>query len=188
MDITIEQLKLIEKFVQQKLDCLNFKHAQQAKDLAVKIGKAEKADLSIITASALLHDVGKCIEDKNHARHSANLARKFLEREKFETRFVEEVVYGITCHEYAWQGRLDLLTTIEAKVVADADMLCSLTALGILKWIIYFRDEFKKDFNSALEDIQKINLNIKNLLSTKTGRFLYREYLTEANKFYQRLI
>lgn len=187
MEITVEQIKKIEDFVKAKLDSLNFKHTQDVVRLAEKIGKAEKADLTIIKAGALLHDVGKSIADKNHALHSADLARKFLEHENFNQRFVEEAVYCVLCHQYAWDGQTELLNTIEAKVVADADLLCAMTPLGLVKVFILFQQELYKDYGQSVSDIRDILLNIKKLLTTKTGKFLYREYLTEASAFIQKL-
>ena len=64
-----------------------FEHTLRVRDLAIKIGKAEGADLEIAEAAALLHDIGRAKEDAGeigcHAEFGAEEAKNILEKAGF---------------------------------------------------------------------------------------------------------
>ena len=77
----IEKLKpKIEKYFPYPSH--GFDHTERVYNLAVRIAKDEKADLEIVQAAALLHDVGRFKEEDDkslcHADESAKLAPEIL--------------------------------------------------------------------------------------------------------------
>ena len=98
MEITKDQIQKIEKFVFLKLDSLNSEHTQAVRPIAQKLAGLEKADKDIVGVAVLFHDLGRIKAGKGHSQRSAEMARKFLEKESYEQRFIEEVVYCIIVH------------------------------------------------------------------------------------------
>ena len=81
-----------------------FDHTERVYNLALKIGEKEKADLDIIKASAILHDIARLKEDNNeikcHADHGAEMAEKILNEMNFPENKIKGVVYAIKISFY----------------------------------------------------------------------------------------
>jgi len=83
--LTKNQLQKIEQYVSIKLDSLNWYHAQEVRKIAQKLARLEKADKEIVDTAVLFHDLGKIkIKGLGHSAISAELARKYLEKENLE--------------------------------------------------------------------------------------------------------
>jgi uncharacterized protein len=169
MEITKDQINKIEQYVSAKLDSLNWQHTQEVRKVAQKLAGLEKADKEIVDLAALFHDIGKIKGDTNHIVRSEEIARKYLESNVFNQNFIEEVVYCIAVHEYNWIGKVHIIKTIEAKVLADADSIQKLSAWGIIKHSIKYQEDFTKDYQEGLKRLQEKLMKCHNLLLTKNG-------------------
>jgi uncharacterized protein len=99
--------------------------------LARGIGLEEGADLRIVQAAALLHDVGRSAERQSgvcHAREGARRARIILQGHPPED--VERVAQAIMEHRF--RGGL-APTSLEARVLRDADKLDAMGAIGVAR-------------------------------------------------------
>ena len=109
-----------------------FDHSQRVYNLALKIGTKEKADLDVIRAAALLHDIARLKEDNNevecHADHGAELAEKILKEMNFPEEKIKEVSYAIKVHRHSKGIKAE---TKEAAIIQDADRLDALGAITI---------------------------------------------------------
>ena len=108
-------------------------HTERVLLLALRIGKKEKADLTVVRLAAFLHDIGRAEEDRTngrvcHARRGADLARAILARHGVDRRTAARVVHCIRTHRFR---RRAAPKTLEAKVLFDADKLDSIGAVGI---------------------------------------------------------
>ena len=108
-------------------------HTERVLRLALRIGKKEKAALNVLRLAALLHYIGRAVEDRTngricHSRRGAELARGILERHGLDRRTVVRVVHCIRAHRFR---RKAAPRTLEAKVLYDADKLDSIGAVGI---------------------------------------------------------
>jgi uncharacterized protein len=137
MKISNEIIKQIEteakKYFVGASGCHDWTHVERVKNLALKIGKREKADLQIIEIAALLHDIGRRDEMKSkgkfcHAERSAEIAEKFLRKFKIKSDDLKNILHCIISHRYRNEY---IPETIEAKVLFDADKLDSIGAIGI---------------------------------------------------------
>jgi len=102
-----------------------FAHIERVYALAIKMAKEENADLEIIKAASLLHDVargkqsrGEC---KCHADEGSLMAREILEKLDFPKEKIEAVCYAIKVHRKAKGIKAK---TKEAKILQDADRVC----------------------------------------------------------------
>lgn len=108
-----------------------FDHALRVLALAERIGQAEGADLEIVQAAALLHDVARAEEEGSgacHAQAGAQRAREILQGHPPEK--VEAVAQAIATHRFREKS---VPQTLEAQVLYDADKLDAIGAVGVAR-------------------------------------------------------
>lgn len=111
-----------------------FDHTERVYNLAIKIGKKEKADLDVLKAASLLHDIARLKEDNNevncHAEHGAIMAEKILKEMDFPGDKIKNVIHSIKVHRHS-KGLI--AETKEARILQDADRLDALGAITIAR-------------------------------------------------------
>jgi uncharacterized protein len=184
--------KEAKKYFKGASGCHDWSHVERVKNLALHIGKIEKADLKLLEVAVLLHDIGRRDEMKTqgafcHAIQSGKISRKILPKYGFDQKTIGEIIHCIEAHRY----RNDIVpNTIEAKVLYDADKLDCIGAIGIGRAflfagnagsnIMYTGKEkelakngknytYHKDDSAVLEYEIKLK-NIKNKILTKEGK------------------
>ena len=114
----------------------NFDHFLRVERLAKRIGKDERADLEVLEAASLLFDVARGSEDKgeveDHAKASAEIARKILNEIGFPQKKIESVCHAIEVHRKSKNKQPD---TLEAKILQDADYLDAMGAVDVARVI-----------------------------------------------------
>ncbi|MDD5341289.1 MAG: HD domain-containing protein [Patescibacteria group bacterium] len=137
MKITKKIILAIEKEAKKYFigasGCHDWTHVERVRNLALQIGKKEKADLGVIEIAALWHDIARKKEMQSkgkicHAQESAKLAKPILKKYKLDKEQIDNILHCIEAHRF----RKSLAPkTIEAKVIYDADKLDSIGAVGI---------------------------------------------------------
>jgi len=134
-----------------------YDHIQRVYRMAERIAAAEGADLEIVRAAALLHDIEGSHpaepagsrhpgEDEslhptgvsgrlNHHQQSADIAAEILREEGWPEERIAAVQHCIRAHRY--RDRREPPTTLEAKVLFDADKLDVLGAIGVVRVLGY---------------------------------------------------
>ncbi len=186
MEITKDQLNKIEKFVESKLDSLNWYHTQAMRPIAKKLAGLEKADKDIVDVAVLFHDIVK--GSKDHGEKGAEIARKYLEKENFEQRFVEEVVYCVIAHQLPWKNQSNLVNTPEAKVLFDSDMIQQVGRFGIIKESINYQDLIRKNHRDGLKKVRDILFEEYNNIFTNNGRKMAEEGYKFVKDFFKDLL
>jgi uncharacterized protein len=112
-----------------------WEHVLRVYHLAMYIAEQEGADAFIVGAAALLHDIGRLVQQKGvpHAERSVSESRPLLEGYSLDPTQIEAILHAIQAHSYS---RGIEPRTLEAGVVRDADRLDGLGAIGILRWAI----------------------------------------------------
>jgi uncharacterized protein len=109
----------------------DFDHVLRVLALAERIGQAEGADMEIVRAATLLHDVARAEEERTgvcHAKAGAERARQILAGHPADK--VEAVAQAIASHRFRDEVVPQML---EAKVLYDADKLDAIGAIGIAR-------------------------------------------------------
>jgi uncharacterized protein len=109
----------------------DFEHVLRVLRLAERIGDAEGADMEVLRAAVLLHDVARVQEDSGgpcHAQQGAKRAREILAHHPRQK--VEAVAAAIAAHRFRSSTAP---TTLEAKVLYDADKLDAIGAIGVAR-------------------------------------------------------
>jgi len=109
----------------------SFDHVLRVLALAERIARAEGADLEIVRAAALLHDVGRVGEGRGdgcHARIGAARAQEILRGHPQDR--VAAVAEAIAAHRFR---RGPDPQSLEARVLYDADKLDAIGAIGVAR-------------------------------------------------------
>jgi uncharacterized protein len=184
--------------------CHDWTHIERVRNLALRIGKKEKADLFALEIAVLLHDTKKKEEMKSkglfcHAEHGGKIARKILEKYNLNKEAVENIVHSIEAHRH--RNKI-IPNTLEAKILFDADKLDSIGAVGIGRDFLFageigakFHDpnvsikntkEYSKEDTAYREFLVKL-IKIKSQIITKEGRKIARERHEYMVEFFERL-
>ncbi|MFA6992493.1 MAG: HD domain-containing protein [Candidatus Gracilibacteria bacterium] len=161
----------------------SWEHTLRVYNLAVHIGKKERADLKILEAAALLHDIARHKEDLSggkidHAEMGALMAEKILKKYKFSQKEIEKIKHCIVCHRF--RGK-NIPKSKEAKILFDADKLDSIGAVGIGRTYL-----FAGEIGSKLHNDKNTNiLKTKAYTKEDTG---YREFVFKLSKIKDRML
>ncbi len=116
-----------------------FDHIERVYHLCEKLAEAEGANLEIVRAAALLHDSQGSAPDgserPNHHLLSAEFAGHILKEEGWEDLRIQAVQHCIRAHRFRHNGEEP--STIEAKVLFDADKLDVIGAIGAARTLGY---------------------------------------------------
>lgn len=110
----------------------DFDHVLRVTRLAERIATAEGADVPVVRAAALLHDV-PVPDGARQAHHleAADFAGGYLRRQGMAEEQVTNVIHCIRSHRFRDQSIQP--HTLEAKCLYDADKLDSIGAIGVAR-------------------------------------------------------
>ncbi len=122
----------------------DFDHVLRVLALAERIGQAEGADLEIVRAAALLHDVGREqaeADGVDHAAFAAVRAREILSQHRpgragagLALAKIEAVIHAVAAHRFRTRPEP---STLEAQSLFDADKLDAIGAIGVARAFAY---------------------------------------------------
>ena len=181
-----------------------WEHVYRVYHLALRIAEQEHADSFVVGMAALLHDVGRTVQEpkKPHAERSALLATKLLDQYDLPDTTQEAILHAILAHNYR---RGITPATLEARVLYDADRLDSMGASGLMRWAMIFRHKKWSEWKSydpddpfavhRTPDDQRYLLDrfftkllaLPDAMMTETGRELTQSRLAFFNLFLQEL-
>jgi uncharacterized protein len=149
------------------------------------IGEAEDADMHIVLPAATMHDIGFLYgaTGKTHGAIGADRVAEYLEQGHivYPDDTVAKIADCIRTHKGSMHQQKP--ESLEAKVVADADMLEKFGPFGVYQTIRSFTE-----FNYPLEEILKRGTEIFNLtLETPTGQRLAEPGRQFVAGFYKEL-
>lgn len=161
-------------------------HIERVTKLAQQIAMEENADIFIVTLAALLHDLA---DDKVVANEKEGMDNIQAWLKDFNIREVDcdHIIQIVSTMSFKG-GNNQLVNSLEAKVVQDADRLDAIGAIGIARCFIYAGkkgtamydptieireemtvEEYRKGKSSGLHHFYEKLLKLKNLMNTKTG-------------------
>lgn len=179
-------------------------HAQRVKNLCFFINEKDSLNLDkeILTASALLHDIGYISDDSpEHVKSSIQIAQGLLPKIQFPRNKIASVIVCIKNHDTV-PGRLGWKQGVpmECKILRDSDAIESLGCLGIIRYAswggrhqmpIYNQksQELVDDKNSVFPNIdlmKNIKIRTAELITrchTKTAMEIMKKRLEKMQKF-----
>jgi uncharacterized protein len=171
----------------------DFDHVLRVWALAERIGAAEGADMEVLRAAVLLHDVARARQDQTgleHAAAGAAQARKILSAHP--PHRVEAVARAIATHRFREQTPPD---TLEAKILYDADKLDAIGAIGVARAFMYgarhgqrlWSDGADSASYSPSQEFAVKLVRLKETLFTATARAIAEERHAFMVAFFERL-
>src|ERR671931_1946529 len=193
--INIEQImRTVQLLLHNQSPAHDFQHILRVYKNAEMISKQEEyVDLDIILAAALLHDLvvypkgsSKTI---NSPDDSAEIAKEILlEYKNYPIEKIEKVADAIRTHSYS---KKLVPSTIEGKILQDADRLDAIGAIGIARTFsvggsenrslynpadpFYETDRELNDTKLTLDHVKKKLLILKNSMHTETAKEIAEE-------------
>ena len=112
-------------------------HIHRVYNLATYLAKKEKADLFIVQLAALLHDIADWKFNQGDDTVGVKLAKQWLEQLNTDKEVIEHVCAIIQHLPFKGAGVQSSMTTLEGKIVQDADRLDALGAIGVARTFAY---------------------------------------------------
>lgn len=115
--------------------CHDMMHTDRVLRVALHVAEKENADLEIVGAAVLLHDIARKEQDESkgkvcHATRGAELAREILEEMNYPENKIEKVIHCVRTHR---SKESSVPESVEAKVLHDADKIDCIGAIGVLR-------------------------------------------------------
>jgi uncharacterized protein len=176
-------------------------HVDRVHRLAVQIAKLEKADLDVVKAAVMLHDIARAMEDEDeiedHSIKGAEMAKKILEEVGFPKKKIDRVVHCIEAHRYKKGTKTE---SLEAKILQDADRLDIIGAIGVAR--VFMRGgwgntpmydpsippkiRYDGKSETCVNHIFEKILKVKDTLNTTTAREIAKSRHNFVEKFLDR--
>lgn len=155
---------MIEKVKKQVNELLNkdnsghgMDHINRVLELSLKFAEKENANKDIVSLIALLHDVDDYkLFGMNNAENLTN-TKKIMEDCNVDKNTQEQVCLALSNIGYSKRLKGFCPTTLEGKIVSDADMCDALGANGILRVYTYSLKNGKPFFNKDIFPIEDIS-------------------------------
>ncbi len=172
--MTIKLFKVIKEFAQSALQgsdrgAHTFEHTLRVRQLCLVLGQEENADLEVLEAAALLHDIGRPEEEKSgvsHAKIGAEMAIAFLATTSFPKEKLAAVASAIRTHRYSEQLTPE---SLEGEILSDADKLDAMGAIGLARTIAESLVQ-KRGLLGTIKHVDRKLLKLKDRIITKTGK------------------
>lgn len=161
-------------------------HVERMTTWCQRLGPGEEADMEILTAGALLHDVGVVIDRKKHYVVGRKRAAEILHQVGFPENKIDPVLHVIEAHSR--YGGPDPESK-EAKVGQDADALEYIGAIGILRTVVRgLKDgSFDGKISSFPDYLRSILAKVEGTFHTKQAEKLGRSRLEYMRNFLERI-
>ena len=170
MQTPIENLENIIKRMMSPLEgtAHSYEHVERVLKIATFLASEEKADLELVQAGTILHDIGWTL-GQPHNETGAKLAREILEEIGYPQEKGEKLFRIILHHPFEFRNRLQ---TLEERIVWDADKIDLLGAVGITR---AFHWGGRKPFETVMKYCFEEGLAIYGLLNTTTAKKIAEE-------------
>ncbi len=180
--LTGQLMAIASAHCEQAGGCHGPDHAERVHRLALHIGRRLGAKLDILSAAALLHDIGRPAESASqgrvcHAGEGAKMADAILAELGFGQEATAEIVHCIATHRYRGEA---IPLSLEARILYDADKLDSIGATGIGRAFLFAGQVGAKLHNRArdLDGSQPYSLEDT----------AYREYEVKLRQIKERML
>jgi len=164
-----------------------WQHTLRVAQFGKMIAEAESADVELVVAACLFHDVAafdQMENNRDHGRVGAKIARPFLVEIGYTPGQVENIYYSVAAHV-----DVENPETIEAKVVTDADNVDRFWAYRLLQWClpdIGNYDKLAEKLRARIERLESLRAN--HALCTPSGQKLFLERLDFQIGFYKAFV
>lgn len=167
-------LQEIEKLFADDFSGHDYWHTFRVYQNAMLIAKEESCDMEVVLLGALLHDVddGKLFQTEDYAN-----ARKILAKLHTKEETVRQIIEVIS--QVSFKGKDTVTpTTIEGKIVQDADRLDAIGAIGAARTFAYGGSKGRSIHDPNIQPIMDMSAEeYRNYKSTSINHFYEKLFL-----------
>ena len=186
-------VKITEVFVKKKLQNdasgHDWWHIYRVWKMALYLSEKENANNFEVQLAALLHDLDdwKLVDHENHS--GVSIAKDWLIKQQVEEKLISKICKIIKDLSFKGAGVSTRMSSIEGKVVQDADRLDAIGAIGIARAFTYGEyknremynpeikpvlhqsfDDYKKNQSTTINHFHEKLLLLKDLMNTETAK------------------
>lgn len=163
-------------------------HTLRVAQFGKVIAENEAADVELVVAACLLHDVAwfdtGADQSREHGRIGAEKIRPFLESLGYTPEQIENICYAVSTHV-----DVDNPTSLEARILSDADNVDRYGPYRILQWCYSDIGDYEKLAAKLSERIHRLeHYREENPLFTPTGQQLFAEQLNLQIRFFSEFV
>lgn len=168
-----------------------WKHTLRVVQYGRQIAEEEGADVEVVMAACLLHDISKFDDEEygvEHGRVSARIARPFLETLGYSEERLNNICFSIAVHVDD-KADFEHPITIESKIVSDADNIDRFGAYRLLlqnKDVAENYDALIEKAKGRLVTLQKYRK--ANSMGTAASNTLFNRQLDIQINFFEHLV
>ncbi len=126
-------------------------HIFRVRKLSKYLCEKEGGDFFIIELAALLHDVADWKFHNGNEEVGIQKVRSFLEEQALDNNSIEKICRIIGEVSFKGAGDSSSTSSLEAKIVQDADRLDALGAIGIARCFAYGGSKSREIYNPEIE-------------------------------------
>ena len=150
------------------------------------LAESENANVELVIAGCLLHDIAVFDpgEPTDHGRLGADICRPFLETLEYTSAEIENICYSVASH-------VDITnpTTLEARIVTDADNIDRFGAFRAFQWVLGNLSTYETLIPKLIERINILKTyRDQQLLETPTGNALFNEQIDFQISFFDGIV
>ncbi|MCD6510248.1 MAG: HD domain-containing protein [Thermoprotei archaeon] len=185
----MERIRQLVKDRLQGIPGHGYDHVRRVLNLALRIAQSysDEVDIEVLTLAALLHDLGRPLEEArriHHALISAEMAEGILREIGMSDEKIRKVVEAIKAHSYTMQKAPK---SIEARILSDADKLDAIGAIGVARCFME-AGRRGRSLKDSIEHFHAKLLKLKDLMYTEEARRLALERHEFMERFLKRLM
>jgi uncharacterized protein len=185
-------IKRVERMLKRRDPAHDFHHIMRVYKNAEIIGRSEGTDMEVLLPAVLLHDI--VVYPKGSAKssrssgESADVAKKILDDYGYPQKKISQICYCIRAHSYS---KKVVPTSLEGRILQDADRLDALGAIGIARTFSVSGSENRTFYNAddpfcrsdrnlddnlwTLDHFQTKLLKLEENMHTETAKKIARE-------------
>ena len=186
MKVKPEIYNVVKKRMRKNDPAHDFEHVLRVYENAKMICSKEKANKKLVLYSALLHDIASFPKNDKRSKisstKSSKEAKKILKKFSFSDEETKIISNAIEDHSFSKNKKP---TSLEGKILQDADRLDAIGAIGIARTFAVGGSEFRSFYNKldpfcnkrkpddkswTLDHFFKKLLLIENKMNTSSGK------------------
>lgn len=171
--MTKTQLQQIKDFCQPLYAKTGRYHAWDHIELVKKwalhlAGQYPEVNREVLEAACYVHDIGRTKQDDGHPEISAEMITPLLIKINLDQAESQLLLEAVACHD---KSKIRSATSIEAKLLFDADKLQINSMYGFLRCAFWLAEERQMEMSQALHFLYTyvVDLN-ENFMQTPEGK------------------
>lgn len=155
----IDKIKIqVEKLLSNDNSGHGIDHINRVLNLSIKFAREENANIELVSLIALLHDVDDYkLFGNDNAKNLPN-AKLFMENANVSNEIQDKIISELKSFGYSNRVKGLSPSTLEGKIVSDADMCDCIGVNGIIRIFTYTLKYNKPFFDKSIFPIDNINV------------------------------